>query len=968
MADAIVSMLLDRLAALVEDQARNEVNLVRGVENEILDLSYELKTVRNVLDDAEKKGYKDKNVKDWLDRLERTAYEMDDVLDEWNMAILKFRIQQSNNAASKKKVWSFISTSCICFKKIFAIRRHIVLKIKEVKARLDLILVEKDLYGFVISRSVNPSCESWRVQSTSLVDLEEICGRDVERENLVSKLVVEGGSTGEELGIQILYVVGVAGLGKTALAKLAYNDSRVKNCFQLRIWICVSDTFDEIGLATRIIEGAGGRKPKTNQSEIVLQCLKDTISEKSFLLVLDDVWIEDRTKWETLKNCLQDGGPGSKILVTTRNKRVAIMMGAVKNEIHHLGHLSHDNCWLLLGRIALSGKYTENCGMFENIGKNIAKKCKGLPLAAKTLGSLLHFKNTFEEWENLLTNEIWELEEEEVELFPHLILSYNELSPSLKCCFSYCSVFPKGTEIDVEKLITKWMAMGYLGYNGDWKLRGREYFDKLVMRSLFQDFEKGIGYDYELIKSFKMHDIIHDFAQFLRKKNGGLMKQTTCQTCSPLIVSHVKQYRSLFHQKELPDPHLCDRLTSLRLLSLRKCGLQSIPKEIEVLIHLRWLDLGCNKFPDEDLKTICKLYNLQFLWVDECELQEIPREIGNLIKLIHLDMSSNKRVKELPEMLCNLRELESLNIDSCESLAHLPRGVHRLVNLKYIYNSGTDSLQYPQGLARLTGLVTLSRFGGKLGWLKNLNRLSGSLKLTIELSGDSEEEVVVEDAREAELAKKTRIQELTIYFSDSCKAKESVWMDLIDALEPHQNMQTLSIQDYKGSQLPRWISSPFNQLKSITIVHCKLIFSMPPLGKLPLLENVTIWNNSQLEFVGREFLGMTTNSGDRVVGFPKLKKLAFWNCTKWNKWEDITAEEEEDCVAVILMPRLTELLIINCECLTELPHRLLRKASASLKLLNIHCSTQLKRFYANKEGLPWKSISRHNPHLELRHH
>ncbi|KAL7126573.1 hypothetical protein ABFS83_14G197300 [Erythranthe nasuta] len=229
MADAIASMLLDRLAALVEDQARNEVNLVRGVENEILDLSYELETVRNVLDDAEKKGYKDKNVKNWLDRLERTAYEMDDVLDEWNTAILKCQIQQSNNDASKKKVWSFIPTSCICFKKIFAIRRDIVLKIKEVKARLDPILVEKDLYGFVTSsQSINPSCELWRVQSTYLIDLEEICGRYVERENLVSKLVVEGGS-GEELGIQILYVVGVGGLGKTALAKLAYNDSRVKN-------------------------------------------------------------------------------------------------------------------------------------------------------------------------------------------------------------------------------------------------------------------------------------------------------------------------------------------------------------------------------------------------------------------------------------------------------------------------------------------------------------------------------------------------------------------------------------------------------------------------------------------------------------------------------------------------------------------------------------------------------------------
>ncbi|KAL9156947.1 hypothetical protein ABFS82_09G113800 [Erythranthe guttata] len=736
MADAIISVVLNRLAALMQEQIRSHVNLVRGVDKEVESLSEELNTVRNVLEDAEKKGCKDKSVKDWLTRLENTSYEMDDVLDEWNYSILKFRIEQSDDFVppNKKKVWSFIPTSCMCFKNVF-IRHDIALKIKEVKARLDLILAEKDRYGFVISQPIDQSREPWRVQSTSLVDLEEVCGRELERENLVSKLLVEGGS-GKELGIHLVSVVGAGGIGKTTLAKLAYNDSQVNRFFQLKIWICVSETFDEVVIANEIIERAGGSKPNTKQLEMVLQCLKDTISGKKFLLVLDDVWTEDDTKWESLRNCLKYGGVGSKILVTTRNQKVAIVMGTVKNDIHQLGHLSHEHCWLLLGRIALSRKNKEEHEKFENIGQEIAKKCKGLPLAAKTLGSLLRFKNSLEEWESVLNSEIWELEEVEVDLFPHLLLSYNELSPTLKRCFSYCAVFSKDTEINLNILITKWMALGYLGSHGDWKLRGREYFNKLAMRSLFQDFREG-GLDEQMI-TFKMHDIVHDFAQFLKKNVGSRIKKTTCQTCKPFLVSKVEQYRSLFHYYAL-DPHLCDRLTSLRLLKLRKCSLEGIPKEIEKLIHLRWLDLGCNEIPNQDFKTICKLYNLQFLWVDACGLEEIPWEIGNLVHLIHLDLGDNNlylddleaickmynlqylnvemcklleisdeignlihlktlnlgynnSLEVLPESLCNLRELESLNITSCKSLVRLPRGIHTLVNLKHLYNRNTTRL------------------------------------------------------------------------------------------------------------------------------------------------------------------------------------------------------------------------------------------------------------------------------------
>ncbi|XP_012856537.1 PREDICTED: putative disease resistance protein RGA3 [Erythranthe guttata] len=610
-----------RLTDLIAKQIRNRVNLVKGVESDIQNLSGELKRLGNTLDDAERREFKDKSVKDWLRKLEDASYEMDDVLDEWNISIVKLQ---------QKKVGSFIPFPNLVVNN-FAIRYDIALKIIEVKKRLDLIFVERDRFDFVASYPIHASREPRLSQTTSLIDLAKVCGRESENENLVDKLMSVGGSR-DELDVCVLSIVGPGGIGKTTLAKLAYNDSRVKNCFQLRIWICVSRSFDEVGIANEIIFRVGGSKPNTNQLDMLLRCLKELISGKKFLLVLDDVWIEDNTKWEPLKNSLkQRDGVGSKILVTTRNQCVAVMIGSVKNEIHHLGSLSDDECWLLLSRIAFSGKNEEECKRFHNIGNNIAKKCKGLPLAAKTLGSLLLSKNTLKEWENVMNSKIWELEKVEIDIFSHLLISYNELSPTLKRCFSYCAVFPKDTKIDLESVVTKWMAMGYLesrgGNGGDWKVRGRENFDKLAMLSLFQNF-KSCG---DKTESFKMHDILHDFALFLRK-NGRVgaagMKKTTCQACNILIVSQVQEYRSLFNYKELPNPHLCDCLARVRLLSLRKCGLRGIPKQIKKLIHLRWLNLGRNNFHDQDVKTVCKLYNLQFLWLDMCQLERFPRKLG----------------------------------------------------------------------------------------------------------------------------------------------------------------------------------------------------------------------------------------------------------------------------------------------------------------------------------------------------
>ncbi|KAL6334760.1 hypothetical protein AAG906_021419 [Vitis piasezkii] len=166
---------------------------------------------------------------------------------------------------------------------------------------------------------------------------------------------------------------------------------------------------------------------------------------EKFLLVLDDMWTEDYRLWEQLKNTLNYGAVGgSRILVTTRKDNVAKMMGTTYK--HPIGELSPQHAQVLFHQIAFFGKSREQVEELKEIERS----------------------------------------------FPALLLSYYDLPPAIKRCFSYCAVFPKDADIRVDKLIKLWMAQNYLNSDGSKEMEtvGREYFDYLAAGSFFQDFQK----------------------------------------------------------------------------------------------------------------------------------------------------------------------------------------------------------------------------------------------------------------------------------------------------------------------------------------------------------------------------------------------------------------------------------------------------------------------------------------------
>ncbi|XP_047977750.1 putative disease resistance protein RGA3 isoform X2 [Salvia hispanica] len=894
MTDAIISEVVGRIATILEDKIWYEVNLVRGVKDELLFLSKKLKTIREVLDDAEKRGVKDNSVKSWLKKLEATAYEMDDILDEWNYSLLKDKMEGSAEPEpTKQKIGcSFIRSSCLCFKKV-SVRRDIAKKIETVKAMLEQIYKERNEFNFVISSSAtDPVPTPWRVQSTHFVDLTKVHGEDIhkKKEDIVRKLMLNGGDT------QILSIVGTGGLGKTTLAKLVYNDKRVKDCFELRIWICVSDPFDVARIAIGIVNEVGIETipPNSNQLSLVLKKLEASISGKRFLLILDDVWTEDNTRWEPLKISLQCGASGSKILVTTRKETVAKMFRTLDDDMYHPNKLSEEECWSLLRDTSLPGKSDEECGKFEVFGKKIASKCNGLPLAAIVLGTLLQFKD-LDGWKHIEKSEIWQLKKVEVELFPHLVLSYNELSPTFKRCFSYCAVYPKDHRIHAETLIEEWMAQGYLPCvrgTGTVELEGREYLENLAMRCLFQDIEKNKSGEH--IEWCKMHDIVHDFARFLRNNDD---KVRSCQVCDSSLVSHVQEYRSLSWSYGPPvdgrdkSCQVCDCMKSLRVLRIKRIN-SLIPVGIETLIHLRWLDCSWTILSKDDFEIICRLYFLQTLLLSYCKLTEIPREIENLVELRRLNLSGNKELKELPKSMCKLVELQSLFLEDCslevipqqignlvqlrrldlswnEELKELPESMCKLVELRTLdlswcslevipqqignldqlrrldLSSNKRLKELPESMCKLVELRTLDlsrcslevipqQIGNlvqlrelDLSWNGELKELPESMCSLVELqilriayididylpegldleiywSSMSEMVELVEEARQAQLDTVLNLESLRICFKNEMNETEqsssSMWMELLEALVPHYNLETLSIYDYKGLQ------------------------------------------------------------------------------------------------------------------------------------------------------------------------
>ena len=215
----------------------------------------------------------------------------------------------------------------------------------------------------------------------SFIPSQNVIGMDDDKKQIINILMQHDA----EGNVSVIPIIGIGGLGKTTIAKLVYNDEQVVRQFQLKMWVCVLEDFDVKRLITEIHKSAVAIDENLSIDQLQMR-LRVHIKDMKFLLVLDDVLNEDHIKWIEWKNLLLGGCNGSKIIVTTRNNSVATIMSTVGS--YNLDGLSQKDCLSLFVKLVFKEGEEEQYPNLLEIGKEIVEKCKGVPLAVKTLAEI----------------------------------------------------------------------------------------------------------------------------------------------------------------------------------------------------------------------------------------------------------------------------------------------------------------------------------------------------------------------------------------------------------------------------------------------------------------------------------------------------------------------------------------------------------------------------------------------------
>ncbi|XP_047338872.1 disease resistance protein RGA2-like [Impatiens glandulifera] len=844
----LISGLLSNFAPLIDDLIKDEFSLFWNFKKDLENLSKTLSAIDAALEDAEIKNVwkKDRQTEGWLRELKDVAYEVRDIMDECTFEDLRLQVKRRNASSSiRKKVTNFIT---LPLSNTWS-RHEIGSKIKDVQEKLEQIYSRRNNLQLREpihdSKIIDKFTSSWR--ETVSFSSSPVYGRNKEKKQIIDILLNNSVATEQ---LSVLPIVGIGGLGKTTLAQMVFNDHEVSKHFDPKFWVCVSNEFDIKLVIKSILE----EKSEASLEELQKK-VKDKLTGKRYLIVLDDVWNENKDEWNRLRSILDYGANGAFLFVTTRKRRVAEIMKTIPH--FDLPSLSNDNCWLLFKERAFDHGKAKHPN-FINIGKQIARRCKGIPLVAKTLGSQLGFCDDEKEWHRIKDSEIWEISENEEDLLHILKLSYYDLSYQLRRCFAFCAIFPKDTIIEKEKLIQLWMAHGLISHVQKQEVEdvGNRIWKELCWRSFFQDEKVNKYGNGRVDTTCMMHDLMHDLSQSVMNDECYTMNVKRLINGLGREVRHVT-----IMVKQLDQTSLCSLKEIGRLQSIMLYGDDDDDGNVtkEILSGLK------KYFPSLRILEIRRHVQCQDLI-----------HLRRLKHLRYLDISKSKIIT-LPESICELFNLQTLKLNECSKLKSLPRNIWNLISLRYLYLERCDELIYmPRGMGELKHLKTLSLFvigrneiDSQLDELKELH-ICGSLKI-VNLGRVSDASI----ARGISMAKKSSITNLELdwgYTYDD-DADDADGHDKISkALEVStMRLEKLRMKGYKGVNLLKWVgkSSPSIGSSSSSSNDSEMMIVL-----FPLLEELEIYEMKNL----RELVSPTTIPS--IEAFPNLCKLKIDKCPK----------------------------------------------------------------------------------------
>ncbi|GLT39644.1 hypothetical protein SLA2020_138250 [Shorea laevis] len=849
-----------------------------------------LPKIRAILDDAEDEQTVSPAVTLWLSDLKDIVYDAEDIIDEIATEALRRRILgETQMTSTGSKVCRFFP-NCVTDQNLSSVKfsARMASKMEDITVRFEGMVEQMNVLN-LFKRSGEGRLKRVRegLRSTSsLVDESQVYGREMDKDEIIQRLMnVEIGEIG------VVCVVGMGGVGKTTLAQLVYNDEEIENLFELRVWVCVSEDFDVVRVTKILLQSVAkeGCHSKVDLNSLQLR-LREELSGKKFLIVLDDVWNENYETWDVLRRPFLAGAAGSKVLVTTRSERAASIMTTCG--VYHLQALSDYACLSLFARHALRASNFDGHASLKGIGKEIVKKCKGLPLAAKTLGGLLRGKVNYYEWEDMLRSKIWDIPEERGGIIPALRLSYHHLPSHLKRCFAYCAIFPKDYEFDKNELVLLWMAEGLIQEaKGEKQVRdlGLAYFHDLLSRSFFQQSNSHKAL-------FVMHDLINDLAQSV----AGEICFHFENNCGDKLPGSIKKLRHLSFTRRQYD-------------IFRRFEVFDLAKSLRTFIALpidRSSSTACCYLSKDVLQElVAELRSLRVLCLSGYCIDKLPYSIGHLEQLRYVDLSYST-IKQLPESVGSLFNLQTFLLRGCKELTKLPQGIENLINLLVLDLTDTEKLvEMPLHISNLKNLQILSKFIVGKDNQFGIKELEDLVHLTGEFCIMGLEKVVnVRDARLANLMDKQCLDALDLKWSEFLDYQnEEDEMHVLEMLQPNKNLKKLRISFYGGNNFPSWLGGPsLTNVVEVKLHNCSRSMSLPSLGKLPSLKMLSIQGMNRVKKVGFEFYG-----GDFLSTrwFPSLEVLCFRNMLEWECW---SSPQETNVDLGDGFPSLHELVIENC--------------------------------------------------------
>ncbi|CAL5097896.1 unnamed protein product [Urochloa decumbens] len=682
-------------------------------------------------------------------------------------------------------------------------------------------------------------------QTGSTSTVTELFGR--EKEKYILEWLTKETSVEEDeivmrtIHIPILSLVGHGGMGKTSLVQSICEEGDIVKDFEI-IWVAVSTSFDATSVTRKILESINRETPKAGGLEALQQLLKDNLKSRKFLLILDDVWEEEkRNEWEKLFAALRKGKRGSRILLTTRMASVAVVAAnvmGVERECLMLEGLKEDENFQLFHHCLFAGLNSQSYGHLKLTEEQIARKLGGCPLVTKVVGGHLRGNMTFEFWDRFLHDSLQDFKGNADDIMKVLRLSYYNLPMELQICFRYCSMFPHGYDFTKKDLVLMWIGSGLISTAGNERKRlediGEYCLFQLSRKSFFDHkfrMDRTSLINPRIEEYYVMHDLMHELAEYVSS-------------------GECKRIASLARIEDVKD--------TIRHLWIDKIDGSYVEevKKVANFKNLRTLIIGKDIFPSvyKDMKcaissAIQNSRALRLLQLRCFDRFDFPRRAGNLrhlryISLSRISLQSIHGVLKLYHLVllrgyCDLQ----LNINHVRDSANLDR-------LRYL-NFGACGLDEVP-INRLTSLQELNKYrvqgndGNKISAIRNLRDLR-------ELKVQGLENVDNNDAEKANLKEKEYLLSLSLEWSASNGMQNRKDDLVLDQLEPNANISKLCIDGYEGLRPPFWIETlSTKKLVSLTLRNCINLEHLPSLIELVLLKHLELYCLPKLQQIGQD--------------------------------------------------------------------------------------------------------------------